>query len=148
MRSLFAVVAAALIATPVAAQEWTAEQMEVWDDLIACWDTAVRGTMEACIHDDYMSFQMGEGVPQNKTDLVAGEAHFLDSFEMLWVHRKPLHIDVRGDVALVLYQVDYTSRNRRTGEEITGKDSWTEVFVREGGTWKALTDHGTQVVGG
>ena len=121
--------------------------MEVWDDLVACWDAAVDGTMQACIHDDYVSFQLADGVPQNKADLVAGEAYFNETIERLWVHRKPLHIDVRGDVALVLYQVDYANRNRRTGEETTGKAMWTEVFVRDGGTWKALTDHGTDVGG-
>lgn len=147
MRALILVASATLIAGPISAQEWTAEQLEVWEAVLACWDTRVSGTFEACIHDDYVSFQLADGVPQNKADLLAWEPYGLETFDMLWVHRKPLHIDVRGDMALVLYQVDYVDRNRRTGEETTGKSMWTEVFVRDGGTWKALTDHGTEVGG-
>jgi hypothetical protein len=147
MRSLLLVASVALIAGPMSAQEWTAEQMEVWDDLVACWDSSVNGTLQACIHDDYVSFQLAQSVPQNKADLVAGEAYSNETFETLWIHRKPLHIDVRGDVALVLYEQNYVSRHTRTGAETTSKESWTEVFVRDGGAWKALTDHGSRAGG-
>ena len=80
-------------------------------------------------------------------DLLAGTAHFLETEEPLWVYRKPLNIDVRGDVAIVLYVVDFARRSRVNGAQTTGKFNWTEVFVRDGGAWKALTDHGTEVGG-
>ena len=147
MRTLFLVASATLIAAPTSAQEWTAEQMEVWDALEACWSATVIETTMACIHEDYVSFQTAEGVPQNKADLLAWTAHFLETEERLWVYRKPLNIDVRGDVAIVLYVVDFAQRSRVNGAETTGKFNWTEVFVRDGGAWKALTDHGTEVGG-
>lgn len=101
----------------------------------------------ACIHNDYVSFQTAEGVPQNKTDLRAMWAHELETIEVVWVYRKPLNIDVRGNVAVVLYVVNSLRRSKATGEETTGKFNWTEVFVRDGGIWKALTDHGSKVGG-
>jgi hypothetical protein len=148
-RSGFAVLAI-LTVYPISAnaQEWNAEQMEVWDAVIACWDGTTIDNTRACIHDDYMSFQNGRGTPHNKADLVTTQQYFLESMEVLMVHRKPLHIDVRGDFALVLYVVDYAQRNRRTGEEVSGVHNWTEVFVRDGGVWKALTDHGSPTTGG
>ena len=143
------VVLALLSLLPVSAQaqQWTAAQQEVWQALEACWSPKTIETAMACIHDDYVSFQTAEGVPQNKTDLRATMAHFLETEEQVWVYRKPLNIDVRGNVAVVLYVVDFLERNKATGKETTGKYNWTEVFVKDGGTWKALTDHGTKVGG-
>ena len=148
MRTLFLTVAAMVIAAPTSAQKWTAEQMEVWDALEACWNATTIEPAMACIHEDYVSFQKAEGVPQNRTDLWAGLARYIETEEQVWVYRKPLSIDVRGDVAILLYVVDWANRNRATGVETTGTDNWTEVFVRDGSTWKALTDHGTTVTGG
>ncbi len=95
----------------------------------------------------YASFQTVNGVPYNKTDLRATQTFYLETEENVWVHRKPLNIDVRGDVAIILYVVDFANRNPTTSEMTTGRANWTEVFVRDGGTWKALTDHGTNVPG-
>lgn len=129
------------------AQTWTPEQREVWQALEACWSSDNIDKAMDCVHDDYASFQATAGVPLNKADLRATWAHFLETSEQLWVYRKPLNIDVRGDVAIVLYVVDFVERNRSTGVETTGKYNWTEVFVKDGGVWRALTDHGSKVGG-
>ena len=149
MRRIGFAVLALLSLLPVStqAQKWTAEQQEVWQALEACWSAKTIETAMGCIHEDYASFQSAEGVPINKIDLRAKAAHFLATVEPVWVYRKPLNIDIRGNVAVVLYVVDFQERNKTTGEETTGKYNWTEVFVKDGGTWKALTDHGSKVGG-
>ena len=128
------------------AQQWNAEQEAVWRALEACWSSKAIDTAMACIHDDYVSFQLAEGVPQNKTDLRAIWGHDLERRENLWVYRKPLNIDVRGNVAVVLYVLEYVHTNKSNGEETAGKENWTEVWVRDAGVWKALTDHGSKVI--
>ena len=143
--SLFILIVLAV--SPGTAQELNAEQQEVWQALEACWSAKTIETAMACLHDDYVSFKTAESVPTNKTDNLAAWAHGLETVEPVWVYRKPLNIDVRGNVAVVLYVVDFVERNKATGEETAGKYNWTEVFVRDGRTWKALTDHGSKVGG-
>lgn len=147
-RTGFSVLAFLFLFAPTAqGQEWTAQQQEVWAALEACWSSTDMQAGMACIHDDYVSFGTSRGVTQNKADVRATWARFLETQDQVWVHRKPLNIDVRGNVAVVLYVVDYVDRNRATGEETAGKSIWTEVFVKDGNTWKCLTDHGTEIGG-
>lgn len=136
-----------LVPLSAQAQEWTPAQREVWQALEACWSSDNIDKAMTCVHDDYVSFQAAAGVPLNKADLRATWGHTLETAEQLWVYRKPLNIDVRGDVAVVLYVVDFVERSRSTGVETTGKYNWTEVFVKEDGVWRALTDHGSKVGG-
>jgi hypothetical protein len=77
-----------LLPIEVQAQQWSAEQQEVWRALEACWSAKTIDTAMACIHDDYVSFQTAEGVPQNKVDLRATWAHGLETQEPLWVYRR------------------------------------------------------------
>lgn len=144
---LILLAAAVIVPLSARAQSWNTEQMEVWKALESCWNATTIEGAEGCIHDDYRSFQEAKGVPLNKKDLLANWAHGMETTEPLWVYRKPLGIDVRGDVAVVLYTVTFQSKSRTTGAETTGTYNWTEVFAKDGGVWKALTDHGTKISG-
>ena len=56
-----------------------------------------------------------------------------------------MSMDVRGDVAIVLYVATYVSRNQTTGEETRSTVRWTEVFERDGNRWRLVVGHGTVV---
>ena len=134
-----------LLPAPVQAQEWNAEQMEVWETVMACWTSTDIDTQFACIHEDFLTWGVGNPVPFKKADSRAHVARWLDTQETTWTYFQPLSIDVRGDMAIVLYVMNWAERNRATGEETSGIINWTEVFKKEGGRWLLLTDHGTRV---
>jgi hypothetical protein len=146
MRRTFSNVFALALFLPLTAhaQQWSAEQQEVWDALAACTD-AQGEEFIACFHDDFTGWFFGNGVPLNKADRRAGGIRSFETYEPVWHYLKPLSIDVRGDVAIVLYVGYFVSRNRATGEETSSTTNWTDIMVRDGGRWLWLADHGTAV---
>ena len=129
------------------AQQWNAEQQEVWAALEACWDAQETEGFMACIHDDYVAWWPNQGVPMNRADARPLLGRNLEVSDVVWRYRKPLNIDVRGNVAIVIYVANYVTRNKTTGEESATTTNWTEVFERDGNKWLLLTDHGTEVGG-
>jgi len=126
-------------------QTWSPEQKEVWDALITCWNAKELEPYRACVHDDYQTFGSGRNVPAGKTDVLANVAERLETVETIWDNSKPMNIDIRGNVAVVLYISDWRERNTQTGEVTRGTTNWTEVWVKEDGRWQCLTDHGREV---
>jgi hypothetical protein len=145
-RFVFAILALAFVLPLTAqAQQWNAEQQEVWDAVDACWDAPEVETYMACIHDDFVSWGTGSGVPANKTDVRPSVVRRFEIYEDVWSYMKPVSIDVRGDMAIVLYVSTYVQREKATGEETTTTTNWTEVFERNGNRWQLIVDHGTVV---
>ena len=147
MNTLVAAVVVALLsapAAPVPAQQWSAEQQEVWDFEEACWRTEDVASTLPCFHDDFVGWGNpdGVGVPTSKADR---EASFTRSFateETTWVRLKPLEIHVHGDMAVAIYIATITVKNKATGEETTATERWTDVCLRENGRWSWIADHG------
>jgi hypothetical protein len=136
-----------LLPITVQAQEWTSEQKEVWETVKACWTATDVEGMNACTHEDLVTWGLGNVIPLNKTDSGALTSRWFDTQEVVWSYYQPLNIDVRGDMAIVIYVHHWADKNRVTGEETTGSNNWTEVFVKEGNRWLLLADHGTRVEG-
>ena len=147
MKPILVVLLFSLVLFPqgVGAQEWSAEQMEVWKAVEACWDAEEIDELQACYHEDYVSWILADGVPRNKTDQYAHDVRWIERDESEWIYRKPLNIDVRGNLAIILYVADWEDRSKVTGEVTSGTTNWTEVFIKENGKWQCLTDHGTEV---
>jgi hypothetical protein len=144
----FVVVFALLLPITVQAQTWTPEQEEVWETVKRCWSAQDIDTISSCIHEDFVTWGLEGQVPLNKTDVVALNRRWLDTQETVWSYYQPLNIDVRGDMAVVIYAYHWAERNRITGEETSGIVNWTEVFIKEGDQWLLLADHGSRVESG
>jgi ketosteroid isomerase-like protein len=141
------VVGALAIFAPLAVQgqELTADQQEVWNVVLACYDANDSDALMACYHDDFLGWGLDNTVPMNKADKQAINARVDESSENMWQHLKPVSVDVRGDVAIVLYVQSYVDRDKTTGEETAGTVNWTDILVKVGERWLWLADHGTQV---
>ena len=127
------------------AQQLTAVQQEVWDVVLACYDAHDSDDLMACYHEDFLGWGLDNSVPMNKADKRAVNARVDESSENVWQHLKPVSVDVRGDVAVVLYVQSFVDRDKATGEETEGTVNWTDILVRDGGNWLWLADHGTEV---
>ena len=68
-----------------------------------------------------------------------------DVNERLFLHMKPMEINVKGDLAIVLVIYTVTNRNRETDEITTESMAWTDVCLKENGRWAWIADHGSPV---
>ena len=144
---LVAIVVVALSASaPLPAQQWSAEQQEVWQFELGCQES--REARLACFHEDYLAWSDEEfTVPVDYSDAVAFANRFHDTSDIVWVHMKPMEISVHGNVAVVLMVGTWTIRNKTTGEETTRTERWTDVCMKENGRWAWIADHGGPVGG-
>jgi ketosteroid isomerase-like protein len=143
-RTVFAAVALAVF-LPLAAQaqQWTAAQQEVWEFEEACWATQDLEVAMACFHDDFLGWGIpAYPVPTSKADRRPFFARDFETEETVFLYLKPLAIKMHGNVAIVLYLVTYTTKNKATGEETTATRRWTDICLKEGGRWTWIADHG------
>lgn len=134
-----------MVPLPAQAQEWTTEQQEVWEFEQACWQAQELETLIPCFHDDFLGWGVNSTVPTSKADRRPFFARSFETEEMVFLHLKPLAINVHGDMAIVLYLATYTTKNRATGEETTVTDRWTDICLRDGDRWSWIADHGGRV---
>ena len=149
MKRILGVVFAVVVLLPVSAkgQDWTAEQMEAWTWEVACWEsTSLESTM-ACFHEDFIGWGLGSDSPTSKADRVPLFAESFDTTERVSTDLKPLAITIRGTTAILVYEATTVTRNKESGEETTAVERWTDVAVKEGGTWFWIADHGSAVAG-
>ena len=144
---MLTLVAGSLVLSPaiVRAQEMGGEEMEVWERGEACWRTSEIDPLMNCFHDDYEGWAAGSTVPLTKAHRRPFFERGFETSENVFVHLIPLSVTVRGDVAIMIYVATSTSRNKETGEETTATQRWTDVMVKDGGTWSYIADHGTSV---
>ena len=128
------------------AQQWTADQQEVWEFEKACWQAKDLETMIACFHQDYVGWANAAlPVPLNKADRRVLLGRSFETEDQTFLFLKPLKITVHGDVAVVLYVATGTNKNKESGEETQFTALWTDILVKEGGGWAWIADHGTPV---
>ncbi len=143
MSLLAAVVFLAASASTARAQDMSAAEREVWAWEQACWGTDDLESVMACFHEDYVGWIDGATVPFTKADRRAFFERFFETEEMVFFHLRPVSVTVRNNMAIVLYVSTFTSRNKETNEETTVTDKWTDVVVKDGGSWYYIADHST-----
>jgi hypothetical protein len=145
MRRMLGAVSGLALLIPLTAQgqEWTAEQQELWAWEAACLQTLELETKEACFHDDFIGWGVGEEEPTTKTDRLRAFAAGLEAYELVSFDPRPLAVNVQGNTGVLIYEATAVTRNRATGEEATSVVRWTDVAVREGERWLWIADHGT-----
>ena len=143
MRSLFLIAAAFLIVTPASAQQWSAEQQEVWDAEVACLNSHVDPidlpVRKACMHPDFVGWAVQEPVPSpfGEKELEYAFARTTIKFE----EATPLNILVEGDLA-VIQLITRTVLSVDGGPDQEVFTAWTDIMKREGGAWQWIADHG------
>jgi ketosteroid isomerase-like protein len=147
---LFASLVAACAPCGVLAQQWSAEQQEVWQSVEAYTEAFAQGELDEFLsyfHEDFTGWNIGDAVPRNKAFVEKAVSQAFLSQQMLWYHLTPLIIEVHGDVAVVHYYATWT-RGGMDGTESTTTARWTDVLLKQGGRWVMIADHGGTVSGG
>ncbi len=145
MSMLVAVVFLAASASTAGAQDMSAAEREVWEWEQACWGAEDLESVMTCFHEDYVGWIVGATVPFTKADRRAFFERFFETDEFVFFHLRPVSVTVRNNMAVLLYVSTFTSRNKETGEETSETQKWTDVAVKDGGTWYWIADHSTTV---
>ena len=132
------------LASPASAQEWSAEQQEVWQNVQAYWDLSAKEDLEGFMsyhHDDFLGWDWGHLFPTNKADRRAGHVRSFETADNVLYTLKPIGIKVHGDVAIVHYFFSYTNVDAK-GEEQSAAGHWTDILMKQGDKWVMIGDAG------
>jgi len=135
------------LAMPASAQEWSAEQQEVWQNVEAYWDLIAKEDIDGFMtymHDDFLGWVRGQWVPTNRNDRMVELTHSFETTESMWYTLKPVGIKVHGDVAIVHYFFTTTDRDAE-GDEETSSGYWTDILMKQGNKWVMIGDAGGTV---
>ena len=135
-----------LLVLPLAAsaQQWTAEQLEVWQVELDVWAMDMAGDktwIDRYVHDDLLGWPNASPIPIGK-ESVAKWYGFEDPEASVPVFElTPVGIVVHGDVAVVHYFVDLGEIDSK-GERHRRRGSWTDFLVKDNGSWKYIAWRG------
>ncbi|NNF12192.1 MAG: nuclear transport factor 2 family protein [Gemmatimonadetes bacterium] len=134
--------------SPVVAQEWSPQQLEVWNAEVACINSHVDpidwDARKACMHPDFIGWGVEDPVPTAFDDK---ELEYLFGRTIIRLEEMtPLRILVEGDLA-VIQLVVHTVMSTDGGPDEETWVGWTDVMKREGGTWRWIADHGHWIKG-
>lgn len=147
-----------LIPFASSAQNWTAEQQEVIDQIKSCWDAWVKALgeknydiwAEACPCDeDAVGWSASEGAPLIvqeywKRSITGGLVPWFNKIN--WIDLRPISIKIDGDVALVHFYGVWVVEDYK-GEAFQLESKRFEVFRKKDGQWTVIggmvADHRT-----
>ncbi|MBU0508288.1 nuclear transport factor 2 family protein [bacterium] len=138
----------AVMVVPVsAADNWTAEQKEVWAAEEKMWELMTQDNLDgflALIHNDYVGWQYEAPVPYGKETSAKWIKYWVPQRKVLIYDLSPVAIAVFGNFAIVDYYyqmvVEIGKDDEKKKKESEGR--WTDIFMKEGGKWMLVGDHG------
>jgi hypothetical protein len=128
----------AALAQPVQAQEWSAEELEVWQVISEQWELEVAGDLSwiEMLHPSFEGWPVGMPHPFDKEGVrrfVAAEA---DQSEILAYFLDPLAITVTGGTAVVHYNYSLITQYEDGEREMDiGRSSDVLIRTEDGWQW-------------
>jgi hypothetical protein len=129
---------------PVTAQEWSAGQKEVWQDVNDYWALFAKGDLEgfsSYLHEKFSGWPSASIHPQDKAERVKFINYFLPKSKVVFYTLTPAAIVVHDNVAVVHYFYYMVSKDA-DGVENTDQSGWTDILVKEGDKWVLIADCG------
>jgi ketosteroid isomerase-like protein len=129
-----------------AADQWTAEQKEVWAVEEKVWSLNKPTDMTEMLtyyHPDYAGWNYGNPVPSNKDRVNKWMSYWFGTGEVVVLDLIPMTIQVHGNFAFVHYYYRMVIKDKK-GEEKMESGRWTDIWIKDGGKWLIIGDHGGQ----
>lgn len=132
-----------LISSNLQAQQWTAEQKEVWksvevyNELSATRDAAFINYFD----DSYRGWEYHYDVPDGKDNVRKIIANRDPNYKILYYTITPATIWVSGNFAYVHYYYTTLSEGK-DGKRNWEKGRWTDILMKKDGKWIMVGDHG------
>jgi len=130
--------AAATFAAPVSAQEWNAEQAEVWTYVAGQWDANIEGsTWHTALDPNGYGWNTDYPVPTSREQMASRTAVFGEEGEILHYRLDPIKISVNGDTAIAFYYANIVENNHK-GERQTSVERCADTLVKRDDKWHFL----------
>ncbi len=154
-RSIFLSLSASLflflIGSVTFAQEWTAEQKEVWAGVEKYWQADTDGNTQEFLSyfdESYAGWNNQSRVPQSKANTQKWIQNDSKNNSTVLHTITPLTIWVKDNFAYVHYTFAQISKNTESGKETPRTGIWTDILMKKDGKWVLVGDHGGRTMSG
>ena len=130
----------ALLVLPAQAQEWSAEQLEVWEVVSTVWDKEMAGddSWMDLLDDSFQSWPGSELMPHDKADVARFVAAEAGRFKIVLQDISPVAIIISGDTAVAHYY-HTTISEYDDGEREASDGRSTDILRRTGNGWRFVS---------
>jgi len=139
-----AVVFTLAASAPLAAQQWSEAQKEVWKNVETYSKLAAEGDLEGFLsyyHPDFLGWDYQTDLPDDKTSRSKWRSYSFQTTKTLVYEVKPVGIKIHGNVAIVHYYYHGIVKDAED-RVIVNRASWTDILLKQGDKWVMIADHG------
>ena len=136
-----------LLSGNIFAQQWSAEQQEVWAGVQKYWDVAAKGDVQGFLSyfdEGYMGWSNQSMVPQSKANTSKWIENDMKNTTTILYTITPLTIWVKGDFAYVHYSYAQLTRSKNSDKTTSSSGIWTDILMKKDSKWVLIGDHGGQ----
>lgn len=129
------------------AQQWSAEQQEVWSGVEKYWKVSSSGDAQAFLtyfDESYIGWDYDSKVPQSKASTGKWIEYMMKRKTNVVYTLTPVAIWVKGDFAFADYFFEEVNKDNDTGKEQARSGKWTDILMKKDGKWVLIGDHGGQ----
>jgi ketosteroid isomerase-like protein len=133
-----------LFLTNLQAQQWSAEQKEVWAAVEVYWTVSMSENPIDFLNyfdDSYLGWDYESEVPHTKADVQKSLSYWMTKGKQVLYTITPARIWVNGNFAFVHYYYTQVFESA-DGKPTTEKGRWTDVLMKKGNKWIMVGDHG------
>ena len=129
------------------AQQWSGQQTEVWTMISEAWkaDMAEEEWVQKFVHEKAMGWGPENPTPRNKSSIDRWSRYNHETGDVLEYELALLRLVVHGDTAVAHYYSSVAIQKVGAESPETEHTRWTDVLVRDGGTWQFIAWHGNIV---
>ena len=128
------------VVTPVVGQTWSDKQLEVWNVIEDQWKTGMeKDTTEydMHLHEKFLGWDNQNPMPLDKSSVQKWHRYGMENSTTLLQELYPVGIIVHGNTAVAHYFYSVASQDRKD-ERKTVHSRYTDILVKENGTWRFL----------
>jgi hypothetical protein len=120
----------------ISAQQWSAEQQEVWNTINAQWqaDKDGKNWVDEFVHNDCFGWNNSTPMPSNKANTTRWFKAYQSISKTLEYQITPAAIIVKDNFAIAHYY--YVILNENYDKKIEREiGRWTDILIKEGDKW-------------
>jgi hypothetical protein len=128
----------------ISAQQWSAEQQEVWKTIEELWALNEKGDLDSYLSqfdESYLGWNYNSEVPRDFGIITKRVEYFFQNRKILLYTIIPARIWVKDDFAFAHYYYTTVSKDN-SGVVTTDAGRWTDIFMKKGNKWLWIGDHG------
>ena len=135
-----------LLSGNIFAQQWSAEQKDVWAGVEKYWEVNQNNPLEFLNYfdDSYFGWGYENEAPSTKSDVTRAFSYWTKKGKEQYHTITPARIWVNGDFAYVHYYYTVVSENSE-GKPNTERGRWTDILMKKNGKWMLIGDHGGEI---